>query len=154
MKIFTVSPHSMYVNLADVWTSTNLDHPATFDTVAMDLEIKNFILKDLERFVKRKEYYRKVGKAWKRGYLLYGPPGTGKSSLIAAMANYLNFDIYDLELTEIQVNSELRRLLIAMANKSILVVEDIDCSIEFQDRSAESDSSSRHSQRRQVRFLL
>lgn len=153
LKIFTIGPDRMYGNLADVWTSTNLDHPATFDTVAMDLEIKNFILEDLERFVKRKEYYRKVGKAWKRGYLLYGPPGTGKSSLIAAMANYLNFDIYDLELTEIQFNSELRRLLIAMANRSILVVEDIDCTIEFQDRSAESDSSS-HSQQRQVRFLV
>nr|GEX05719.1 hypothetical protein [Tanacetum cinerariifolium] len=51
-------------------------------------------------FVKRREYYRKVGKAWKRDYLLYGPPGTGKSSLIAAMANYMNFDIYDLELAD------------------------------------------------------
>ncbi|MFS7953529.1 putative AAA-type ATPase domain, P-loop containing nucleoside triphosphate hydrolase [Helianthus anomalus] len=26
-------------------------------------------------------FYRKIGKAWKRGYLLYGPPGTGKSSI-------------------------------------------------------------------------
>ncbi|GMY12111.1 AAA-ATPase At3g50940-like [Fagus crenata] len=149
LKIFTVGPDSMYASLADIWTSTNLDHPATFDTLAMESEIKNLILKDLERFVKRKEYYRKVGKAWKRGYLLYGPPGTGKSSLIAAMANYLNFDIYDLELTEIQYNSELRRLLIAMANRSILVVEDIDCTIEFQDRLVESESS-RHSQQKQV----
>ncbi|KAB1200038.1 putative mitochondrial chaperone bcs1 [Morella rubra] len=151
LKIFTVNPDIMYANLADVWTSTNLDHPATFDTLAMDSEIKDFILKDLERFVKRKEYYRKVGKAWKRGYLLYGPPGTGKSSLIAAMANYLNFDIYDLELTEIQSNSELRRVLIAMANRSILVVEDIDCTIEFHDRAAESlGPSPRNHQQKQV----
>ena len=104
----------------------------------MDSEIKDFILRDLERFVKRKEYYRKVGKAWKRGYLLYGPPGTGKSSLIAAMANYLRFAVYDLELTEIQCNSDLRKLLIGMGNRSILVVEDIDCSIQFQDRESES----------------
>jgi chaperone BCS1 len=84
----------------------------------------------------RKEYYREVGKAWKRGYLLYGPPGTGKSSLIAAMANYLHFDIYDWELTELSSNAELRRLLIAMPNRSIVVVEDIDCTVEFQDRVA------------------
>ena len=44
---------------------------------------------DLDSFIRRKEMYKKVGKAWKRGYLIYGPPGTGKSSLIAAMANYL-----------------------------------------------------------------
>ncbi|XP_062102453.1 AAA-ATPase At3g50940-like [Humulus lupulus] len=133
LKIFTV--YNIYGDIADVWMPTNLDHPATFDTLALDTDIKNFILDDLERFLKRKEYYRKVGKAWKRGYLLYGPPGTGKSSLIAAMANYLNFDVYDLELTGIQYNSELRRLLLAMANRSILVVEDVDCSIQLEDRS-------------------
>ncbi|KAL5713194.1 hypothetical protein ACHQM5_015296 [Ranunculus cassubicifolius] len=66
------------------------------------------------------------------------PPGTGKSSLIAAIANYLNFDVYDLDLTEIHQNSELRKLLVATANRSILVVEDIDCNINFQDREAES----------------
>ncbi|KAK9948561.1 hypothetical protein M0R45_004130 [Rubus argutus] len=138
LKIFTMDYDSLYCNLADAWTPTNLDHPATFETLALDSEIKNFIFQDLDRFIKRRDYYRKVGKAWKRGYLLYGPPGTGKSSLIAAMANYLNFDIYDLELTELRCNSELRRLLISMANRSILVVEDIDCTIEFQDRMAES----------------
>ena len=90
--------------------------------------------------MKRKDYYRKVGKAWKRGYLLYGPPGTGKSSLIAAMANYLNFDIYDLELTELRTNSDLKKLLIAMANRSILVLEDIDCSVDFNDRNKTPDS--------------
>ena len=92
------------------------------------------LMEDLKRFVKRKDFYRRVGKAWKRGYLLFGPPGTGKSSLIAAMASYLNFDVYDLELTDLRSNSELRNLLITTANQSILVVEDIDFSIELQDR--------------------
>ncbi|XP_076887817.1 AAA-ATPase At3g50940-like [Bidens hawaiensis] len=130
VKLFTVdSSHPT------VWTSVNLDHPATFATLAMDAGVKEMVIKDLDRFVERREYYRKVGKAWKRGYLLYGPPGTGKSSLIAAMANYLNFDIYDLELTDIRSNSELRRLLVATANRSILVVEDIDCSADLHDRA-------------------
>ncbi|KAI8554252.1 hypothetical protein RHMOL_Rhmol05G0083800 [Rhododendron molle] len=116
------------------WQSVNLDHPSTFDTLAMELDAKKTLMADLQRFVRRKEFYRRVGKAWKRGYLLYGPPGTGKSSLIAAVANYLNFDVYDLELTAIRSNSELRNLLISTANQSILVVEDVDCSIELQDR--------------------
>lgn len=90
-----------------VWDSINLEHPATFDTLAMDPEVKQELMEDLDRFVERREFYKKVGKAWKRGYLLYGPPGTGKSSLIAAMANYLNFDIYDLELSNLQSNLEL-----------------------------------------------
>ncbi|XP_030530795.1 AAA-ATPase At3g50940-like [Rhodamnia argentea] len=135
LKLYTPSFDRVYRgNRSDVWASVNLDHPATFETLAMDLELKKTIVDDLERFLKRKEYYRRVGKAWKRGYLLYGPPGTGKSSLVAAMANYLNFDIYDLELSGLHSNAELRRLLVATANRSILVVEDIDCTIELQDR--------------------
>ncbi|KAL5760133.1 hypothetical protein ACOSQ2_018971 [Xanthoceras sorbifolium] len=100
----------------------------------MDPSLKQALIDDLDRFVKRRSFYRKVGKAWKRGYLLYGPPGTGKSSLIAAMANYLKFNIYDLELANIFNNSELRRLLVSTANRSILVIEDIDCSLELQNR--------------------
>ncbi|CAI9110828.1 OLC1v1010917C1 [Oldenlandia corymbosa var. corymbosa] len=133
IKILTVDYEQMY-DLNSAWISASLDHPANFDTLAMDSEMKAMIMDDLDRFVQRKDYYRKIGKAWKRGYLLYGPPGTGKSSLIAAIANYLNFDIYDLELTEVRRNSDLRKLLLSTANKSVLVVEDIDCTIEFQDR--------------------
>lgn len=107
----------------------NLSHPATFDTLAMDLAMKKTMMEDLDLFVKRREFYREVGKAWKRGYLLYGPPGTGKSSLIAAMANYLKFDVYDLEMSSVTSNFELRRLLVSTANRCILVVEDIDCSL-------------------------
>ncbi|WJX13939.1 hypothetical protein P8452_04273 [Trifolium repens] len=138
LRIFTVDYQNLYGNLSDAWIGTTLNHPSTFDTLALDRELREFVIDDLQRFVMRKEYYREVGKAWKRGYLLYGPPGTGKSSLIAAMANYLHFDIYDLELTELSSNAELRRLLIAMPNRSIVVVEDIDCTVEFQDRVAQS----------------
>ncbi|CAL4909820.1 unnamed protein product [Urochloa decumbens] len=116
------------------WTAVDLRHPSTFDTLAMNKKLKQSVMDDLERFVKRKDYYRRIGRAWKRGYLLYGPPGTGKSSLIAAMANYLKFDIYDLELTEVKCNSDLRRLLVGASNRSILVVEDIDCSIDLIQR--------------------
>ncbi|XP_010263593.1 PREDICTED: protein HYPER-SENSITIVITY-RELATED 4-like [Nelumbo nucifera] len=143
LKLFTLQFDRVYGSRGDAWTSINLDHPATFETVAMDSELKKAVMEDLERFVRRREFYRRVGKAWKRGYLLYGPPGTGKSSLVAAMANYLNFDVYDLELTDVRCNSELRRLLVATANRSIIVVEDIDCSIDLEDRQGAADERSK-----------
>ncbi|MCL7040705.1 hypothetical protein MKW94_029197 [Papaver nudicaule] len=111
------------------WSHVVLDHPATFDNIAMDPSKKKEIIEDLVAFGKGKQYYAKVGKAWKRGYLLYGPPGTGKSTMIAAIANFMNYDIYDLELTAVQGNSELRKLLLETSNKSVIVIEDIDCSL-------------------------
>lgn len=72
------------------------------------------------------------------------PPGTGKSSLIAAMANYLKFNIYDLELTSLRSNSEFKRLLASTRNQSILVIEDIDCSSELQGHQAKEHNLNNH----------
>jgi chaperone BCS1 len=153
IKIHTIDTRRSYMRDSSSWTGVKLDHPSTFDTLAMEASMKETIMEDLRRFVSRKDYYRKVGKAWKRGYLLYGPPGAGKSSLIAAMANYLKFDIYDLELTDVKQNSELRQLLLKTANQSILVVEDIDCTIELQDRAGldppKKDLDTKHGKEKQ-----
>uniref|UniRef100_A0A804LSG4 AAA+ ATPase domain-containing protein n=1 Tax=Zea mays TaxID=4577 RepID=A0A804LSG4_MAIZE len=91
----------------------------------------SLVVDDLDMFRDGRDYYASVGKAWKRGYLLFGPPGTGKSTMIAAMANYLGYDIYDLELTAVKSNTELRKLFIETKSKSIIVIEDIDCSIDL-----------------------
>ncbi|CAK9317267.1 unnamed protein product [Citrullus colocynthis] len=138
-----VKLHTIDYSGTDYWGSIDLNHPATFDTIAMNPETKKALIDDLNKFIERKEYYKRVGKAWKRGYLLYGPPGTGKSSLVAAMANYLKFDIYDMDLREVQCNSDLRRLLIGTGSRSILVIEDVDCSIELQDRSSDSENQTK-----------
>ncbi|KDP20620.1 hypothetical protein JCGZ_04127 [Jatropha curcas] len=113
------------------WSHVVFEHPATFNSLAMATKLKELIKNDLIKFTKGKDYYAKIGKAWKRGYLLYGPPGTGKSTMIAAMANFLNYDVYDLELTTVKDNSELRKLLIETTSKSIIVIEDIDCSLDL-----------------------
>jgi len=131
----------IFMNEGSSWHGINHHHPATFDTLAMDPALKQSIVDDLDRFLKRRGYYRRIGKAWKRGYLLYGPPGTGKSSLVAAMANYLRFNLYDLDLSEVRYNIALQRLLSGMPNKSILVIEDIDCCFSTKSRKEEDDLS-------------
>ncbi|KAJ4888210.1 P-loop containing nucleoside triphosphate hydrolases superfamily protein [Raphanus sativus] len=113
------------------WSNVPFHHPATFETLAMDPEKKERIKKDLVKFSKGKDYYKKVGKPWKRGYLLFGPPGTGKSTMISAIANFLDYDVYDLELTTVKDNSELKKLLLDTKGKSIIVIEDIDCSLDL-----------------------
>ncbi|KAK1417126.1 hypothetical protein QVD17_26248 [Tagetes erecta] len=124
------------------WESVPFKHPSTFETLAMDPERKKDIMSDLRDFADGQAFYKRTGRAWKRGYLLYGPPGTGKSSMIAAMANFLGYDIYDLELTEVNTNSELRKLLMKTSSKSIIVIEDIDCSINLTNRKKNKNNAS------------
>ncbi|KAK9684630.1 hypothetical protein RND81_10G221400 [Saponaria officinalis] len=120
-----------------LWMSVNFEHPANFDNLAMSTAKKREIVEDLLSFSKSKDFYARVGKAWKRGYLLYGPPGTGKSTMIAAMANLLGYDVYDLELTSVSSNEELRRLLISTDKKSIIAIEDVDCSLDITQKRDE-----------------
>lgn len=135
VKIYTVEYEAWCRN------GTRFDHPMTFKTLAIDAGLKKELVSDLDRFLQGKEFYNRTGKAWKRGYLLYGPPGTGKSSLIAAMANYLSYDIYDLDLTALNDNKDLKNLLLAMSNRSILVIEDIDCSIKLPNREEDEEAA-------------
>ncbi|OWM69786.1 hypothetical protein CDL15_Pgr025635 [Punica granatum] len=131
-KLYTNNPSdNWYGYKSNKWSHVVFEHPATFDTLAMEPKKKQEIMSDLKKFSEGKEYYKKIGKAWKRGYLLYGPPGTGKSTMIAAMANFMNYDVYDLELTAVKDNLELRKLLIDTSSKSIIVIEDIDCSLDL-----------------------
>ena len=136
------------------WESVILEHPSTFETMAMEDELKREVIDDLDRFIRRKEFYKRVGKAWKRGYLLYGPPGTGKSSLVAAMANYLRFDVYDLQLASVMRDADLRRLLLATRNRSILVIEDIDCAVDLPNRLEKQPVDGKNRGETQVWFYL
>ncbi|KAF8654862.1 hypothetical protein HU200_061441 [Digitaria exilis] len=97
-----------------VWDFVYLKHPTTFDKLAMDPAKKEEIMDDLDEF-------RKAMEAWVPSLRPAGT-GNGKSSMIAAMANYLNYDIYHVEITV---------LLAEITEKSIIVIEDIDCSLDL-----------------------
>ncbi|KAL9297142.1 hypothetical protein ACSQ67_023038 [Phaseolus vulgaris] len=137
LKLFTNSCYTGWGGYRkSKWSHLVFEHPARFETLAMEKTVKEEIIDDLLTFKNGKEYYDKIGKAWKRGYLLYGPPGTGKSTMIAAMANFMYYDVYDLELTAVKDNTQLRTLLIETTSKSIIVIEDIDCSLDLTGKRA------------------
>ncbi|KAJ1379560.1 hypothetical protein SESBI_46782 [Sesbania bispinosa] len=53
------------------WSHIVFEHPATFETLAIEQNKKEEIINDLVKFRNGKDYYAKIGKAWKSGYLLY-----------------------------------------------------------------------------------
>ena len=62
LKMHTLSISFGYCGVK--WDSINLEHPSTFETLAMEPELKNAVIEDLNRFLKRKEFYKNVGSAW------------------------------------------------------------------------------------------
>ncbi|XWS50296.1 hypothetical protein CRYUN_Cryun12cG0076000 [Craigia yunnanensis] len=108
------------------WRSVPFNHPASFDTLVMDVDLKNRVKADLEMFLKSKLVYPRLGRVWKRSYLLYGASGTGKSSFVAAMAKILYFDVYDIDLSKLSDDSDLKMLLLQTTSRSMIVVEDLD----------------------------
>ncbi|RWR87648.1 AAA-ATPase-like protein [Cinnamomum micranthum f. kanehirae] len=108
------------------WRSVPFTHPSTIETIAMDSDLKHKIRSDLDLFLKSKQYYHRLGRVWKRSYLLYGPAGTGKTSFVAAMARFLCYDVYDVDLSRIGNDSELKSLLLQTSGKSVILIEDLD----------------------------
>lgn len=88
--------------------------------VIMSDRNRNELTNTLDNFVSSEEWYLKHIIPYQLGILLYGPPGTGKTTLIRAIAAYLNKDILFV--------SEMKNLIAAaqQINDSIIVVEEID----------------------------
>lgn len=109
-----------------MWDSQPFKHPATFDTLALDIQLKQAVMQKLNTFSKDADFYSQTGRAHKMGFFLFGPPGTGKTTFIAAVANYMQYSIYDLDLTGVSSNLDLRALLTQISDRAVVVIEDID----------------------------
>ncbi|KAK8681339.1 hypothetical protein V6N13_053743 [Hibiscus sabdariffa] len=56
LRLFTLKSDTICGRREDMWQSLNLNHPSTFQTMAMDSDLKKKIIEDLDRFMRRKEY--------------------------------------------------------------------------------------------------
>ncbi|PON99590.1 AAA-type ATPase, N-terminal domain containing protein [Trema orientale] len=65
-RVLTIYTFRSYFETRVRWDSIPLEHPATFGTLAIDPKKKNEIVDDLNRFLERKAFYKKVGRAWIR----------------------------------------------------------------------------------------
>jgi len=121
-----------YSHCSDTWETKILDHHSSFETIVMKEDLKRRLIDDIDLFISKEDFYKRVGRHWMRYYLLHGLPGAGKTSLVAAIAKYLNFDVYNL--TEgVKTDFDTRRLIRRVEDSSILLVEDIDTSLEVSE---------------------
>lgn len=93
------------------------------------------LLEDCRKFLNSKEEFVRKGIPWRLGIALYGNPGSGKSSIIHCLASDLCADVYYIEISKNDRSSEVIKSLNGVPEKSIVVLEDIDCMTQHKDRS-------------------
>ena len=126
-------------NGVQYWSSRASRNKKTMDTIALDADMKEMIVTDIERFLASEEWYQKLGLPWNRGYMLCGPPGCGKTTLIKALSFTYELDIYYLSLGEVASDEALKSLFGQLPARCMLVLEDVDCMTDVLHRRDEAE---------------
>lgn len=109
-----------------VWVGALTHSSKTFDTVVIDAPVKAALIADFRNYLRSEEWYRTMGLAYKRGYMFHGPPGTGKSSMVLALANEGQRDIYSLDLSKMNSDADLDQAFEQLPDSCLVVLEDVD----------------------------
>lgn len=119
----------IYTSWAAEWRPFgNPRRKRTLDSVVLETGIKESLVSDVREFLDSGQWYQDRGIPYRRGYLLYGPPGGGKSSFIQALASELNYHICLLNLSDTMLSDDrLNHLLNVLPERSVLLLEDVDC---------------------------
>ena len=122
------------------WQSSRTNNTKTLRTVVLRRDQHERLQKDLDSFLNAKDRYNRMGVAWTRGYLLTGAPGCGKTSLIKAISEHANMHIFNLNLSLINTDAQLEILFRSIPDRSIVLIEDIDCMTDIIHRRTEASS--------------
>ena len=102
---------------------------------------KKKMLNILDRYKTNTLYPSHIHNDKKLGFLLYGPPGTGKSAFVVCLANYLDKQVVNVNLSQIKTCPMFDQVLTTINFKNqILFMDELDCVMGvIRARSKQSD---------------
>jgi chaperone BCS1 len=108
---------------SNFWEYIKKIRKRNINNIFIEKSKKDELMTLLNNFVNNEDWYIENEIPYQLGILLHGTPGSGKSSLIRAMASYLNYPIYYISMKNI---IKIEEAMNELPNKSIVVIEDID----------------------------
>lgn len=115
------------------WRKSGEVDCAGLRSVALDLVVREFFIKEFTKFVKGKEDCRRLGIPHKLSMILHGMPGSGKTSIIRALAAEFDLNVCTLDLSCIS-DRELMSAVGSVPRNSILLIEDFDSASHLKSR--------------------
>lgn len=128
----------VYVQNDGYWPVLNKLPKRSLSTIYLDTDIKETLIKDVKNFLTSESTYQKFGIPYKRNYLFEGKAGLGKSSTIFAIASHFDLNIGMMSFGNRIDDALFMYALSHLPERTILVLEDIDCL--FVKREKQKDS--------------
>lgn len=122
------------------WRKSGEVDCAGLRSVALDLTVRDFFIKEFTKFVEGKDDCRRLGIPHKLSMILHGMPGSGKTSIIRALAAEFNLNVCTLDLSCIS-DRELMAAVGQVPRNSVLLIEDFDSASHLKSRQLSDDSS-------------
>lgn len=113
----------VYTFTDEYWHVQQRQYRREFDSVFIEQEKKDQLLRALNNFKNNEEWYVEHGIPYRLGILLHGPPGTGKTSLIKSIAAYADKNLCILPAAKL---NKLLKAADKLPENSLMVIEDID----------------------------
>ncbi|MHA1753197.1 MAG: AAA family ATPase [Candidatus Helarchaeota archaeon] len=129
-----------FYRMDDGWCYCRDIRKRPLNSVFLEQSKKDLLLTTLKEFKEKEQWYLDSGIPYQLGILLYGQPGTGKSSLIKALASYLNYSIYYLSPSKLSV---IQKAFNELRDESVIVIEDLDTNTVTAERKKSSKKKSK-----------
>lgn len=112
------------------WERKQLGMPSPdnpWSSLAFPPEVEEAKL-EVERWLQSQKWYKDIGVAWRRGWLLQGAAGCGKTSMVRAIAQQLDLPVVVFDLTSFS-NEEFVKEWHDMLTLTpcVALLEDLDC---------------------------